>query len=292
MDMRQLEAFCAIVELKSFSAAAKQLYISQPTISNHLHNLEKELNVRLMDRTTKTVIPTNEGYRLYEYAKSILRLKKKAIAEFNDEDKPTIQLGASSIPSAYLLPGLVAGYLKIHNDVTFEIKQADSLVVIEQLKNGSIDIGITGSAYADDSLVCRPIYKDEMVLVTPATSRYMTYKNGRTSIKDILKNNPYIDREEGSGTKKRAEMYFETIKFDPDDLKIAARVNDLEAIKRFISCGMGVSILSKMVAADMEKSGNALTFRLGREGVYREYYLIYRKHRELAFAKYIEGQYR
>lgn len=292
MDFRQLEVFCAIVEQKSFSGAAKKLYISQPTISSHLHNLEKELNTVLMERTTKTVIPTKDGMKLYEYAQSMLSLKKKALAEFNNDKKQVIQLGVSSIPSAYILPEILSEYLKKHEDIKFEITQADSLIIIEQLKNGSIDIGITGSAYSDDVLVCKTLCRDEMVLVTPRLPEFKAYRNNKTSIKKIFENHPYIDRESGSGTKKRADMYFESIGYAYDRLKVVAQMNDLEAIKKSIEKGVGISILSKKVAQDMEKNEKAYIFHLSKEGIFREYYLIYRKNRELPFAKYIEKNFR
>ena len=78
MDFRQLEAFVSTVEHKSFSAAAAALYLSQPTISSHVHSLEKELRVQLIHRTTKRFEVTSEGQRLYEYAVALLQLQIQA----------------------------------------------------------------------------------------------------------------------------------------------------------------------------------------------------------------------
>ena len=276
MDFRQLEAFCAVVEWGNFSEAAKQLYITQPTISNHIRALEKELNTRLIDRTTKTMSLTADGRTFYEYAKNLLRLKEKALQEFNRTNLQHILLGASSIPSAYLLPDLLSSFRQKHPDITFDVMQSDSSEILERIRSGVLNIGITGTPMTEEPFCCIPVFRDEMVLATPSTAHFQELKDSQVSLKSLLLE-PFLMREDGSGTKKETEQFLETLGMNSSALNIAARMNDLECIKQSIIYGLGISILSKTVTKDLERAGRIFTFPLKSGGVYRHYYLVFRK---------------
>lgn len=278
MDFRQLEAFCAVAEWGSFSEAARRLYITQPTISSHIHTLEKELNTRLLERTTKSVAVTPEGHQFYEYAKSLLRLREKTLREFNKTTQSVIQFGASSIPSAYILPELLSTYRRKRQNLIFDVVQSDSQGILDRILSGSLDMGITGSPVTNECCHCKPIYRDEMVLATPATPYYQRLRQENCPLKKLLAS-PYLMREDGSGTKKEADQFLETLGLDSATLNIAARMNDLEAIKQSIIYGLGISILSKKVTKDLERDNRVLVFPLTQGGIYRNYYLIYRKSR-------------
>jgi len=276
MDFRQLEAFCAIVEWGNFSEASKHLYISQPTVSSHIQTLEASLNASLIDRSTKPVTLTDDGHRFYEYAKSLLRLREKALREFNHTTIDIIRMGASSIPSAYILPEIISEYRKKLPEIFFDVIHSDSKGIIENLLSGCIDIGITGMPVNDEHFFCSPIYKDEMVLVTPATDYYKGLRDNNTTIEKLLME-PYIMREDGSGTKKEAEKFLETFGIDGNSLNNVAKINDLESIKQAIVYGLGVSILSYKAVGDLERDKRVIIYPLMNKGVYRNYYLIYRK---------------
>ena len=114
MNLKQLESFVLIIESRSFSQAAQKLYLTQPTISSHISLLEKELNSQLLIRTTKDVYPTEDGKKLYTYAKQILRLQKSILEEFhvNGEEENLLIIGASSIPEQYILPEILPKYIR------------------------------------------------------------------------------------------------------------------------------------------------------------------------------------
>ena len=276
MDFRQLEAFCAIAEWGNFSEAAKHLFITQPTISSHIQTLEQMLNTHLIDRSTKPVTFTEDGKHFYEYAKSLLRLREKVLREFNHTNQSVIRLGASSIPSVYILPELMAAYRDVVPDASFDVVQLDSNGILSQIQAGSLDIGITGIPITDDCFHCEPIYRDEMVLAVPVNAHYEKLCSQNASMERLLQE-PYLLREDGSGTKKEAEQFLETLGLDGNSLNIVARINNLEAIKQSIIYGLGVSILSKKVTADLERDNRVIVFPLSNGGAYRSYYLIYRK---------------
>ena len=144
MDIRQLEAYVYTVKYRSFSLAAQKLYLSQPTVSAHICNLEKELHTQLLKRTTKTLSVTPAGQTLYNYAAEILDLRHKAILELSNEQETMLHIGVSSVPSLYLLPELLAAYHEKTPEIRFRTSCSDSLDVINKVADSTCDIGLVG----------------------------------------------------------------------------------------------------------------------------------------------------
>ena len=113
MNLKQLEAFVQIADNGSFSKAAKDLFLTQPTISAHISALEKELNTRLFVRNTKEVRLSDSGTVLFDYAKQMVVLQKKIEDSFavrEENAQQCITIAASTIPAQYLLPGILANF--------------------------------------------------------------------------------------------------------------------------------------------------------------------------------------
>ena len=164
MDIRQLEAFVYTAKYQSFSLAAQKLYLSQPTVSSHICNLEKELHTQLLQRTTKTLSMTPAGRRLYSYAAEILDLRHKAILELTSQQEAMLHIGVSSVPSLHLLPELLAAYHVQAPEVRFRTSCSDSLDVIRKVSEGGCDIGLAGTKTAAPGCGCLPVTSDELVL--------------------------------------------------------------------------------------------------------------------------------
>ena len=173
MELKQLEAFTAVVDCKSFSKAARQLYLTQPTISAHVAALEKELDTRLIVRTTKKLNVTTQGYQLYDYAMAMLKIRDNIVNEFTGSHKKIIELGASTIPSSYILPEVLSAFGHLNPDIYFHSKLSDSMGVIEQVQNGSLDFGMVGTTIDDPDLIFVPFLEDELVIVTTVTAHYL-----------------------------------------------------------------------------------------------------------------------
>ncbi|MCR5784729.1 MAG: LysR family transcriptional regulator [Eubacterium sp.] len=279
MDFRQLEVFCAVVEWNSFSMAAVHLNVSQPTISNHLTNLESFLGTKLIARTTKTLSLTDQGREFYHYAKQLLRLRDKTLGEFLYMNNKKLLLGVSSVPGVFLMPEYVAKFKSIHPDIVFDITQSDSRRIISKIEDGILDMGIVGSKMSTDELITLPIYKDEMMIAAPNTEKYREFKETNAPVKEILKS-PYIVREDGSATRTDTESYMHSVGLDPSNLNIVAHMDNLSAILSSIENGLGISILSDLVTKKSVERGSMLTFPLTKSGTFRQYYLIYRKEKE------------
>ena len=227
MEFRQLEAFAAIAKYKSFSKAANALYLTQPTISAHLGSLERELQKKLVSRTTKTIQLTQDGEKFLKYVNRILELKEAAVQELAGEEKEIISLGASTIPSGYLLPGLLSEFRRQHPGVFFQIRQGDSCEIEEKVTDGTVELGLVGSSCDLPECICTKFCSDSMVIAMPCTSYYMNLKRQAEKTGDIRMffSEPFIMREIGSGTRKAAGEFLEKMGIREENLNVAARIN-------------------------------------------------------------------
>ena len=277
MEFKQLESFAAVVRLNSFTKAAESLYISQPTISTHIRALEEELGTRLIMRTTKNIDVTPEGMKLFEYAINILELRDRMLQECSADARQIIHLGASTIPSAYILPEVLPSFGKLYPNAFFIIHQTDSKGVVEGLTDGIYDVGLIGMPCSRETLYSEAFCKDRMVLITPVSEEYLTLYNNGASPEDILRNHPVILREKGSGSKKSADFFLERAGINEETLQVSARVNDPEAIKNLVAGGLGVSIISKRAAGNFLREKRLLSFELPESANDRDLYMVCRR---------------
>ena len=281
MEFKQLEAF---VDYGSFSEAARRLYLTQPTISAHIRSLEDELHMKLIIRTTKKTTVTAKGYQLYDSAVRMLDIRNNLLENFTGAHKHMIDLAASTIPSSYLLPELLAAFGKAHPDVYFHSVQSDSAESISRVLDGTVDLALVGQNTRDESCVFLPFCYDELVLATPVTDRYLSLyshlPDEPVSFRDFAKD-PIIIREKGSGTKKEMDLFLEKNGIIPGNLNVVARMNDLESIKKSIVNGLGISILSSRSVTDLQKTKQILVFPLGEPTHKRSFYIVYSKNRIL-----------
>ena len=276
MDMKQLQSFTAVVRYRSFTKAAERLYLSQPTISTHIRNLEEELGTCLIVRTKRSVDVTPRGQELYECACNILSLRDNLIRRWSSNESRIIQLGASTIPSAYILPEILPAYGKAHPEAYFTIHQSDSRGVVEGILNGSFDLGMIGMKYDHEDLTCIPFYRDRMVLITPVNPHFLSLKEQDAPLQRLLQE-PIILREQGSGSKKSAEYFLDSMGIAEEQLKVTARINDQESIKNLVAGGLGVSIISKRAALNFVEEKRVLLFDLPEHVSQRYLYFVMKR---------------
>lgn len=282
MEMKHLVAYAAVVRLGSFSRAAEELYIAQPTISLHVRQLEEELQTRLLIRTTKNIEVTEKGREVYEYAVNILQLRDRIVEKCAGGEQRIIRLGASTIPSAYILPEVLPAFVKKHPSIYFTIDQGDSRSVAEKLAEGVIDIGLIGMKPASRELEAEPFYEDMVVIITPVREPFLSMKENGTATLEKLFREPVILREEGSGSLKAANTFLANAGYSEADLQIAARTNDPETIKNLVVQGMGISMISSKAAEDYSRENRLLVFSFPEISGRRTLYIATRKHTETA----------
>lgn len=277
MEFKQLQSFVEVVKYQSFTKAAEKLFVSQPTISAHISQLEEELNKRLILRTTKSIELTPKGKEVYDYAVRILSMRDRLVESCSPKPQKIIHIGASTIPSAYILPELLPEYGTLRNDTYFSIHQSDSQGIVNGLKEGLFDIGMVGMVVEDEQIECIPFCQDHMLLITPVNDHFLKLKQqNEYDVRALLKE-PIIMREAGSGSKKTADLFLENMGITDQDIHIIARINDQEAIKNMVAGGLGVSIISEMAARNFLAEKRILGFPLEEGGSSRQLYIIYRK---------------
>ena len=277
MEFKQLQSFVTVVQQKSFTKAAAQLYLSQPTISTQIYQLEEELHTKLILRTTRSITITPKGRELYDYAMNILELKQRMLEACSVESKRIIHLGASTIPSAYILPQLLPDFGREHEDIYFVMNQSDSQGIIDGLKDGLFNIGFIGMECRDEEIICQPFCQDRLVLITPVNEHFLALKDqGEAAVTELLKE-PLILREKGSGSEKLAENFLASSGLQEEKLHVVARVNDQEAIKNLVAGGLGVSLISERAAQNFLLEKRLLAFELPACLSARNMYIIYRK---------------
>ena len=295
MEIRQMEILCKVIETESFSRAAKQLGLSQPTASEHIKTLEEELGTRLFDRLGRRVQPTKAGEILHQYAKKMLDAREGARAAIEDYlgiISGQLEIGASTIPGGYLLPRLLGEFKMMHPETSVTINIYDSRKVIEGVQEGIVQIGITGAKLSGNQLVYKLFAEDELVLAVPPGHPFAGRK--KIHARD-LKGVKMIMREEGSGTRLVAEIRLHELGFDVEAGQVAAVLGNSQAVRNALKSGAGVSIISELAVQEDFESGGLRRVEIEGFTCTREFYSVIHKARTLtplarAFLEFIHSK--
>ncbi len=279
MDIRALEVFCRIVELKSFSKAAEAVYLTQPTVSGHIKGLEEFVGIKLLDRLGREVVPTRAGELLYGYAKQVLALRTQAIQaleEYKGSLKGHLIIAGSNIPGEYVLPVLLAQFKARYPDVAITLKIADSQEVGRGVLDGTYELGTVGAKFDDGQLVYVKLLEDELVLALPPNHAWAA----RSAVAvGELSEQPFILREVGSGSRKVLEEALRSAGLDSGALTMVAVLGSTEAIRQAVKSGAGISVISlRAIQEDLER-GTLRTVSLEGMRLTRDFYLVYHKNR-------------
>lgn len=279
MNLKQLEAFVCVAEVKNFSLAAKKLYLTQPTVSAHIHALEKELGAKLFNRSTKDVELSADGGRLYENAKKMMELEKCILKDFTLKDSQVVHritVGASTVPGQYILPQILSSFSRTYPGNRLELLEADSQKVVRMVQEGAVDVGFTGTRSDDPACVFESFYADRLVVITPNTDEYRRYAGSCFPLKRFYEER-WIVREEGSGTRRETERYLKDKNIDSKRMNVVATISNQETIKKSVREAMGISIISSAAVEDYVKDGAVLRFTLEEGDVFRKLYMVWSK---------------
>lgn len=245
ITLQQIEALVNLVEERNFSAAAKRMMLTQPSLSKHIRNLEDLTGCPLINRTRTGISLTPEGSILYGYAKRILRLRDEAkdkIALARESVSGNIFAGASTIPATYLLPPVLSALRRSHPDIRVHVTTGDTDNVIHMVLAGHAEIGFIGSPVQDRRVVGEPIWDDELILVVNADHPWAAARE--VAVADLA-GEPFVIREKGSGTRAVFEKHLlATHGHGLERFCVAGEMGSTEAVKEAVIAGLGVSVLS------------------------------------------------
>src|SRR5438128_8523681 len=205
MDTRQLAAFCAVVERKSFSQAAERLGVTQPAVSLQIRSLEQRLGRQLLDRSGRRVEPTEAGLRLYASAQRLLAAEEQLLEEVDADDEGavtgTLELGASTGPGGTIVPLLLCEFQEEHPEVRVRLTVSDTQTVVDQVAERELELGIVGAGRRHRGVAFEPFFRDEVVLACPSRHRFA----GKTVSLDDLRGGKLIVMQEGAGVRQVIE---------------------------------------------------------------------------------------
>ena len=286
MDFKQLEAFVYVIKYQSYTRAAKELFLTQPTVSAHIASLEKELGVNLVVRSTRSVTASHWGEILYEYAVDLLNLRDSALEVFRNAERAeqtNIAIAASTVPAQVVLPEVLAAFCERHPAISFAVSEKDSAQVVQLVAEQSVDLGFTGTKLPHAKCIFTPFLEDSLVVVTPAGGAYAALRPADLTAQ-WLREQPFLLREPGSGTRREAEKFLRAMGVEPDALRIAAQLDRPEQILRMVQKGAGITVLSYRSAREYERRGEVRTFALPEVDMRRRLYLVRNKNRPLCAA--------
>lgn len=278
MDLKQLDIFVAVAKHQSFSKAAKELFLTQPTVSAHIQNLEKELNTVLVNRNNKIITLTRPGEILFEHAIYILNNCKRAIydiKEYEGKIEGFIDIACSSIPETYVLPDFLKIFSSEYPNVKFNISHYDSKYAISEILNERINFGLVGSKSNNEQVEYIDLIDDELVLITPCDI-FIDNNNGYIDLAQIVNLN-FIMRKEGSGTQNLVVNKLKDNNININQLNTIAYIESNEAIKELVRFGLGVSFVSYNSIIDSVTSNKINFYRIKDISFDRKFYFIYSK---------------
>ena len=262
----RLRAYAAFVRRRSFSGAAEELRISQPAISKHIADLERELGVRLIERRLHAL--TDAGEYLAGHvvrAEALLKKAAQGVATLRDPMSGTVSVVASGTPGTYVLPDIIAAFQNSHPGVRFHFELATSTGVINAVRSHRADIGITGGFVAAPEIEAEPLLQDEIVIVGPPS--FVRRKLSRDDLEELT----WISREEGSATRVIADGALADLGIVPRHrLSLPA----WESIKIAVRRGHGIAAFSRLAVSEEIASGSLVAIQFGPWKVRRMFSIV------------------
>src|SRR5437764_10219326 len=274
MDTRQLAAFCAVVERKSFSQAAERLGVTQPAVSLQIRSLEQRLGRQLLDRSGRRVEPTEAGLRLYASAQRLLALEESLLEELAEDEEGalsgTLELGASTGPGGTVVPLLLCEFQEQHPELRVRLSVSDTQRVVGQVAERDLELGIVGAAPRHRGVTYESFFRDEVVLACPKGHRFA----GKTVSLDDLKSEPLLMMQDGAGVRQVIEDELRKIGSRLRDFDVRLELGLQESVRSAVAAGHGVTFISRTaIEADLA-AGTIATARVRGLDPAREIFLV------------------
>ena len=262
MDFKQLESFVAVVDEGSFSNAAERLQLSQSMVTIHVRNLEAELGTRLLNRTTRSMELSSDGQTYYYYAKQMLKLNRDSMFALTraDQSEKTINIVATPYTSRYYLADKIVEFERTHPDVSFNITVCYNSEIANKLRAGGFQFAFCNMKIMDSDYAVKHYASSHLAVVTPNEERFRAL-HGKPFPVELFGEEKLITR---SSTSALQQEFLRWIKQNAPEVKlrVAAAIDDTETIKRLVSAGVGISVISEVAVDKYVREGRLLSFPL------------------------------
>jgi DNA-binding transcriptional LysR family regulator len=262
MDTRQLAAFCAVVERRSFSQAAERLGVTQPAVSLQVRSLEKRLGAQLLDRSGRRVEPTEAGWRLYRGAQKLLALEEQLLddvtADVDGELSGELSIGASTGPAAVAVPLLLCEFQRAHGEVRVALEVHDTQTVVDRVAERELELGIVGAARRHRGVRFEAFLRDEVILACPPGHPFA----GRAITLDELRGQELVVMQEGAGVRQVIEDELRKQGVRLRDLDVRLQLGLQESVRSAVIAGYGVAFISRTAIESELASGRLAEARV------------------------------
>lgn len=264
ITLRQIEVFVSIAKLQNMTTASHALALSQSACSMALSNLEMQLRTPLFDRHGKKLLLNDQGKALLSKAEHILSLvtefEASAASPNDDHLKGHLTIGASSTIGNYLLPPIIGQFILDYTNIKVSLSVSNTAQIIDDILNFNIDAGfIEGHCHHPDIDII-PWYMDELIIIAPTNHPFTLKQNINL---DDLKQEPWIFRESGSGTRDVTDRFLQ------GKVKPFLILGDTEAIKQAVIAGFGIGCVSKITALDALSANKLIQLNINHANLER-----------------------
>ena len=277
MDLNKLNYIIVIAEEKSFSKAAKKLFISQPALSQYVSTIEAELGIKIFDRNKYPITLTSSGKIFIKNAKELLNLKAKMIRDINSSTKVfsgTLKIGISPFRSPYILPNILSQMKKLYPNLKLFIVEKYAKELEKLLEKGDIDIAIMSLPFTSKNLSFKEFYDEETYIITPKTEYYSNLsENGEISL-EKLKNEQFILPSKKIKAREKIDLLFYNNHLFP---QIFLEAETQESILSFVNVGLGIGFASKMSLNHRDWKKDLNVFSIKEEKIFRKFAVVYRQ---------------
>ncbi len=278
VTLRQLRTFKKVADLNSFSLAAHELRLSQPSVSYQVKELEEALGLPLLDRLGKRVQLTEAGSVLYSYARRALDVLDEAsvaLEEIRGIKRGNLRVGASTTVGIYLLPAALGAFKKLHPGLVISLEIGTRARVQEQVLRSELDLAVIGPALKDPDLAILPFISDELVVVAPA-GHQLTGRRGL--VLQDLQEQPFVMREAASGSRWSLEK---AARKAGAKLTVAMELGSNGAIKHAVESGLGLAVISRYACALELSSGRLVELEVRGFPIRRDWHIVHLRRRRL-----------
>lgn len=262
MADRRLQVFHAVAKQLSFTKAAEVLFMTQPAVTFQIKQLEEHFNTRLFDRGHGKISLTPAGEMVLEYAERILGLSSEMdvrLSEMTGQIGGPLLVGASTTIAEFMLPRILGEFKSQYPNVKPRLIVANSETIETRVAEHTIDIGLIEAPSHQGNLQCEVCCEDELVAI--CTPGFPLAKVKEATAQQLAEQ-PFISREQGSGTREVTDNYFRAAGIAPDSLNLVIELGSPEAIKGVVETGLGFAIVSKASVVKEQRLGDLVAVPL------------------------------
>ncbi|MDB8540537.1 LysR family transcriptional regulator [Turicibacter sanguinis] len=274
MSIRHLRIFIMVASLKNMSAAAEKLFITQPSVSQAIKEIEHYYGVKLFERLSKKLYLTESGEYLLRYATHIVQsFDEMETMMKNKSDNIALRIGASITVGSCLLNHILDDLEEENNKITTQIYVRNTKEIEKMLLDSELDVALVEGTVTSKDLISKPVYQDKLIMVVGKGHKF--YNRDEISIEE-LQGEAIISREEGSGSKT---IFDNILKSNQIEVDIKWSSTDTGAIKDAVLESRGLAVLSHLMVERELKKGTLHEVSLKEVSMFREIFVVYHKNK-------------